>query len=243
MSLCAITKNRKSAVPMLYAGAAVCLCLCGCATSVETPLGRPWACSDPQPLHVAVLPPRIHADLSPERFRGDTSLFKLLLMDGRGVAVTSADADREIALKIVSTLTQAGVYERVFMVEDLQEAEQLGADCLLAVTVYDYRTVLLGANSSVFWALPLGPLMPQYWIRWRTLEARFDWEVHLASLETGETLYRERLQRGYTSPVRSAWGDHFINKMVSFLRDRATPNFVGEVFSLRMMMYPSTRGR
>ena len=223
----------KTAVPLLVAGAVVCLCLCGCATSMESPIRRAQVCESTQSLRVAVLPPRICSELAPGNFRSEQPFFKQFL-DGRGLVVTSADASYDIALEVVATLTQAGLYERVFLVEDRQEAERLGATGLLAVTVQDYRAVLLGANTSGFWVFLTSPLMSQYWLRWRTIEARFDWEAHLLSLESGETLYSKHLKRSYTSPVRSAFGKHFTNKMLSFLQKRAGPDFIGELFSLRM---------
>ena len=70
------------------------------------------------------------------------------------------------------------------------------------------------------------------WLRWRTIEARFEWEVKLVSAADGAPLYRKRLKRAYTSPVRSASGSHFTNKMLSFLQNRAAPDFIGELFEL-----------
>ena len=80
--------------------------------------------------------------------------------------------------------------------------------------------------------------MAQYWIRWRTLEARFEWEVKLTSIADGSTLYRKRLKREYTSSVRSASGHYFTDKMLSFLQNRAAPDFIGELFELEMAAPP-----
>ena len=223
----------QAAVPLKSIGTAVLFLLCGCATSLETPLRKIQACPVPQPLKIAVLPPRIHPDLEPENFKPDQPLYKQLA-DGRGVVITSAAASRDIGLSVVSTLTRAGKYDRIFTVENEEEARRLSANALMTVTVWDYRTVLLGANKKYFWMAPTSLLMSQYWLRWRTIEARFEWEVKLVSATDGSTLYRKRLKRAYTSPVRSASGSHFTNKMLSFLQNRAAPDFIGELFELEM---------
>jgi hypothetical protein len=227
----------KTAVPLLITGMAVLLLLCGCATSIESPVRKPLPCSSPQPLRVAVLPPRIHPDLEKDNFKAEQPIYKQL-MDGRGVVITSGSISKDIGLEIVSTLTQAGKYQRIFTVENEEEARKFNADSLLTVTVWDYRTVQLGANKKYPLMTLLGPLMAQYWIRWRTIEARFEWEVKLTSIADGSTLYRKRLKSAYTSPVRSASGRHFTNKMLSFLQNRAAPDFIGELFELEMVAPP-----
>jgi hypothetical protein len=227
----------KTAVPLNLIGTAVLLLLCGCATSLETPIRKPQRCPAPQPLRVAVLPPRIHPYLEKANFKAEKPLYKQL-MDGRGVVITSGSASKDIGLEIVSTLTQAGKYQRIFTVENEDEARQFGADSLLTVTVWDYRTVQLGSNKKYPLMTLLSPLMSQYWLRWRTLEARFEWEVKLTSIADGSTLYRKRLKRAYTSPVRSASGHHFTDKMLSFLQNRAAPDFIGELFALEMVAPP-----
>jgi hypothetical protein len=228
----------KTAVPLCITGMAVLLLLCGCATSFETPIRKPQLCPAPQPLKVAILPPRIHPDLEPANFKTEMPLYKQL-MDGRGVVITSVSASKDIGLEIVSTLTQAGKYQRIFTVENEEEAQQFGADSLLTVTVWDYRTVQIGSNKKYSLVALLSPLMPQYWLRWQTLEARFEWEVKLTSISDGSALYRKRLKRQYTSPVRSASGKHFTNKMLSFLQNRAAPDFIGELFDLEMALPPA----
>ena len=227
----------KTAVPLFNTGMAVLLLLCGCATSVETPIRKPLASSSPQPLRVAVLPPRIHPDLEKDNLKAEKPIYKQLV-DGRGVVITSGSASKDIGLEIVSTLTQAGKYQRIFTVENEEEARKFNADSLLTVTVWDYRTVQLGANKKYPLMTLLGPLMAQYWIRWRTIEARFEWEVKLTSIADGSTLYRKRLKRAYTSPVRSASGHYFTDKMLSFLQNRAAPDFIGELFDLEMITPP-----
>lgn len=222
-----------NAVPLKFIGTAFLFLLCGCATSLETPLRRIQPGPAPQPLKVAVLPPRIHPDLEPQNFKPDQPLYKQLV-DGRGVIITSAAASKDIGLSLVSTLTRAGKYDRIFTAEDEEEARNLGATALMTVTVWDYRTVLLGANKKYFWMAPTSLLMSQYWLRWRTIEARFEWEVKLTSTTDGSALYRKRLKRAYTSPVRSASGSHFTNKMLSFLQNRAAQDFIGELFELEM---------
>lgn len=221
----------KPADPLNLIGLAVLLVLCGCATSIETPIRKRQPVPAPQSLRVGVLPPRIHPDLEKENFKAEKP-FYLQLLDGRGTVVTSASPSRDIGLKIVSTLTQAGTYQRIFTVKDEADARQIGADALLTVTVRDYRTVQLGSNLNYPLMTLLSPLMSQYWIRWQTLEARLEWEVQLTSIADGSTLYRKRLKKQYTSPVRSASGRHFTNKMLSFLQNRAAPDFIGELFEL-----------
>ncbi|MFA7369774.1 MAG: hypothetical protein WC334_09035 [Kiritimatiellales bacterium] len=228
----------KTAVPLLVTGMAVLLLLCGCATSIESPIRKPLLCSAPQSVRVAVLPPRIHPDIEPGNLKAEKPLYKQL-MDGRGVVVTSPSASKDIGLEIVSTLTQAGKYERIFTVENEEEAKRFGADTLLTVTVWDYRTVQLGSNKKYPLMTLLGPLMAQYWIRWQTLEARLEWDVRLTSISDGSTLYHKRLKKQYTSSVRSASGRHFTDKMLSFLQNRAAPDFIGELFEMEMTPPPA----
>jgi hypothetical protein len=227
----------KTAVPLNLIGMAVLLLLCGCATSVETPIRKPQVRPSSQPLRVGILPPRIHPDLEAANFKPEEPLYKQL-MDGRGIVITSASASKDIALEIVSTLTQADKYQRIFTVKNEDEARQFGADTLLTVTVWDYRTALLGSNKSYLWMTLTSPLMSQYWIRWRTIEARFEWEVKLTSIADGSTLYRKRLKNQYTSSVRSASGRYFNEKLLSFLQNRAAPDFIGELFELEMVSPP-----
>jgi hypothetical protein len=227
----------KTAVPLFTIGMAVFLLLCGCATSLETPIRKPQPSPEPQTLRVAVLPPRIHPDLEKDNLKPEKPFYKQLA-DGRGVVVTSPSISKDIGLAIVSTLTQAGKYQRIFTVGTEDEAQQFGADSLLTVTVWDYKTVQLGANKKYPLMTLLGPLMAQYWIRWRTLEARLEWEVKLTSIADGSTLYRKRLKREYTSSVRSASGHYFTDKMLSFLQNRAAPDFIGELFELEMVAPP-----
>ena len=227
----------KTAVPLFITGMAVLLLLCGCATSIETPIRKMKASPEPQPLRVAVLPPRIHPDLEKDNFKAEKPVYKQL-MDGRGVVITSGSVSKDIGLEIVSTLTQAGKYQRIFTVENEEEARKFNADSLLTVTVWDYRTAQLGSNKRYPLMTLLSPLMAQYWIRWRTIEARFEWEVKLTSIADGSTLYRKRLKSSYTSPVRSASGHYFTDKMLSFLQNRAAPDFIGELFDLEMIAPP-----
>jgi len=230
----------KTAVPLLIYGTAVSFLLCGCATSVESPIHKPLVSPAPQALRVAVLPPRIHPDIEPDNLKPEEPFYKQLA-DGRGVVVTSASASKDIGLAIVSTLTQARQYDRIFTVENEEESRQFGADALLTVTVWDYRTVQLGANKKYPVMTLLGPLMAQYWIRWRTLEARFEWDVRVTSIADGSTLYHKRLKKQYTSSVRSASGKYFTEKMLSFLQNRAAPDFIGELFDLEMKPLPAVK--
>ncbi|MCC7299595.1 MAG: hypothetical protein IT583_00765 [Verrucomicrobia bacterium] len=231
-----MNKNRfmRTAVPLLTAGTVVLFLLCGCATSIETPLRKPHPYLEPQPFRVGVLPPRIHPDIEKDNLKAEEPLYKQL-MDGRGVVVTSSSPSEDIGLEIVSTLTQANKYQRIFTVENEEDARQHGADSLLTVTVWDYRAIQLGSNKKYPLMALLGPLMSQYWIRWRTIEASFEWEVKLTSTADGSTLYRNRLKRAYTSPVRSASGHYFTDKMMSFLQNQAAPDYIGDLFELDMV--------
>jgi hypothetical protein len=222
---------------MKLIGLAVLLFLSGCATSIETPIRSLRPPSSPQPLKVGVLPPRIHPDLERDNLTSDEPLVRQLL-DGRGIVVTSATIAQDIGLELVSTLTQAGAYQRIFTVENEDDARRTGADALLTVTVWDYRTALLGSNKKYVWMTLTAPLLSQYWIRWRTIEARFEWEVKLTSMTDGEVLYRKRLKRAYTAPVRSASGHYFTDKMLSFLQNRAAPDFIAELFGLSRIQLP-----
>jgi len=227
----------KTAVPLLTTGMAVLLLLCGCATSIETPIRKAQLCPAPQPLRVGVLPPRIHPDLEKDNFKAEQPLYKQL-MDGRGIVITSGSASKDIGLEIVSTLTQAGKYQRIFTVNDEDSARQYGADALMTVTVWDYRTAQLGSNKKYPLMALFSLLQSQYWLRWRTIEARFEWEVKLTSIADGSTIYRKRLKKQYTSPVRSASSHYFTDKMLSFLQNRAAPDFIGELFELEMLPPP-----
>ena len=230
-------KPVKTAVPLLIAGTAVFFCLCGCATSIETPVRKTVPSGSPQDLRVAVLPPRIHPDLQKENFQSGGPLIPLLI-DGRGIAVTSVDTAEDIGLKIVSSLTLAGKYRRIFTVENEEEARRAGADALMTVTVWDYPTTLLGSNKNFFWMAPTSLALSQYWMRWRTIEADLEWEVRLTSMQDGTVLYRNRLKKSYTAPVRSAFGHHFTDKMLAFLQTRAAPDFIGELFELEQIEPP-----
>ncbi len=191
-------------------------------------------------MRVAILPPRIHPDIEPANLKPEKPLYKQL-MDGRGIVVTSPTQAKDIGLEIVSTLTQACKYQRIFTVENKEEAQQLGADAVMTVTVWDYRTVHLGSNKKYPLMAALGLLMSQYWIRWQTLEARLEWDVKITSITDGSTLYHKRLKKEYTSSVRSASGHYFTDKMLSFLQNRAAPDFIGELFELEMISLPATK--
>ena len=191
-------------------------------------------------MRVAILPPRIHPDIEPANLKPEKPLYKQL-MDGRGIVVTSPTQAKDIGLELVSTLTQAGKYQRIFTVENEEEAQHLGADAVMTVTVWDYRTVQLGSNKKYPLMALLGPLMSQYWIRWQTLEARLEWDVKITSIADGSTLYHKRLKKEYTSSVRSASGHYFTDKMLSFLQNRAAPDFIGELFELEMISLPATK--
>ncbi len=234
------TPAAQNAVRLFTAGTVAWLCLSGCATSIESPVGRPRPLSAPCPLRVAVLPPRINDDLLPDNIQPGKPFIQQLL-DGRGTVITSANASRDIGMGLISTLAQAGLFERIFLVTDRAEAEQLGADALLAVSVHDYRAVQMGTNRTGWLMTLTSPLMSQYWMRWRTIEARFDWDVHLVSMADGSTLFERRIQRAYTAPVRSASGEHFSNKMLSFLQGRTAPDYIGELFELNMRPLPPVR--
>ena len=229
-------RNRRmnAAVQLMFACTAASLCLCGCSTIQETPIRRPGLVPAPYPLRVGVLPLRIDSSLLPENLTPEKP-FLARMIDGRGIVVGSATPAHDIALEVVSTLSQAKLFERIFLVEDRKDAERLGADSLLALTVHDYRVVMLGANPTGLWATLTSPLMSRYWLRWQTIEARLDFDAQLITMEDGSTLHQKCLRKTYTSPVRSASGKLFAEKMLSFLQNRVSPDFIGELFSLQMV--------
>lgn len=188
----------------------------------------------PEPVCVAVLPPRIHPSLRLPDFKPENAWYQRLA-DGRGSVVTSTIPEQHIALDVVATLTRANRYRRVISVLTTEDARRLGADQIMVCTIHDYRTVLLGANSRYPLMAATSLLMSQYWIRWMTLEARLDWEVEMTSLQTGDSVFKRRLSRNYTKTVRYAVSPYFTEKMLTFLRCEATPVFVGEMFGLEFM--------
>jgi hypothetical protein len=221
----------KAAIPLLGAVLAAFL-LAGCATSHNHGFRTLQPLATPTPARIAVLPPVVNPDLRPDALEPESPWWQRWLLDGRGIVVTGANPEREIQDNLVATLDRAKVAARVFPASDAEDARRLGADRLLRGTVHDYRTVLLGGNRQYAWVVAAGPLLPQYWLRCLTLEARLDWEVTLEDASSGRILYRQRLPRRYSKTVRYALGHHFTDKMHNFLRYEAAPEYIGESLAL-----------
>lgn len=215
--------------------------VCGCATTTDTALRQIRPAAQPEPVRIAVLPPRIHPSLRLPDFKPDNEWYQRLA-DGRGTIVTSTTPERHITLDMITTLSQAHRYLRIFPVQTKEDARRLGANRIMTCTIHDYRTVLLGANARYPEMALTSILMSQYWIRWLTLEARLDWEVELTVPETGECTFKRRLARTYAKTVRYATSSYFTEKMLTFLRCEATPEFVGELFELEMVPRPLDGG-
>ena len=98
------------------------------------------------------------------------------------------------------------------------------------MTVHDYRTIVQGANTRYVWVSLLWPLMPQYWVRWLTVEARIDWEVTVTEAATGRTLARGRHRSSTFKTVRLALPRYFQEKLLRILLKEASPKFVYELF-------------
>jgi len=201
----------------------------GCATTRDTPLSLLVPRETALPERVAVLPAKVAAKLAPDNLAPESEWYQMLA-DGRGVVVSSTTTPTDIPVMLVSTLSLVNQYQSVFPVASVEDAARLNADEVMLCIVRDYRTVLRGANSRYGWLMVLGPLMPQYWIRWLTIEARLDWEIQLWSLRTGELTFQSRLQRSYYKTVRYALGSHFTDKMLAFLRFQASPELIAELF-------------
>jgi hypothetical protein len=194
---------------------------------------RQW----PLPLKVAVLPAKVASPLAPENLEPETAWYQQLA-DGRGVVVSSKTTPSDIPVMLVSTLSVVNQYESIFPVASVEEAARLGADEVMLCIVRDYRTVLRGANARYPWLMILGPLAPQYWIRWLTIEARLDWEIQMWSLKTGEQTRQVRLERRYVMTVRYALGSHFTDKMLAFLRFQASPELIADLFQIETRPRP-----
>jgi hypothetical protein len=210
------------------------LLLCACTSIRDTRFSRVLPLPDPEPLRVAVLPPQVAEGLRAGQLQGEGRWYETLAA-GRGMTVTSATPEQDIALALVSTLSLGRAFHRVFLAADATEAARLGADRLLRVSVHDYRTVLRGANARYSLVMLLGPLLPQYWVRWLTFEARLDWEAELVPLDGGPPTFRRRLERRYYLTARYALGPGLADKMLNFLRTDATNEFIGECFLLHLV--------
>lgn len=223
-----------AAVPLVALAA---ILFSGCASLRDTRFSRIVPLPAPEPVRVAVLPPRIPDALRPGQLPPEGEWYERLAA-GRGLVVTSATPERDLTLALVGNLSLGNAFTRVFPAADAAEAAHLGADRVLQVTVHDYRTILRGANSRYSLVVLLGPLFPQYWVRWLTLEASLDWEVELRRVDDGTRTFARRLERHYYRTVRYALGAHLTDKMLAFLRGPASTEFIGELFLLDMAELP-----
>ncbi len=205
----------------------------GCATTQDTPLRRLVPLAEPEPYRLAILPPVIDDCLQPDNLQPEYPWYRRLL-DGRGAVMASADAPKDIAMMLCVTLGSSyGNFCRgVCTASTPEEAVSRGADHLLISRIHDYRTILRGGNARYVWVVLLGPLVPQYWIRCLTLEARLDWEVEIVDARTGRREFYRRYAQSYFLTVRHARQKYFQPKMLDFLRFQATPEFIGELFML-----------
>lgn len=203
----------------------------GCAVTSDTEFGRIVPRAEPAPWRLAVLPPRIDSVLRPENLKPESSWYARLL-DGRGGVVGSAEPEKDVAMLLGVTLARSRFCQGIGPAASPEDAIARGADHLLICTVHDFRTILRGGNARYAWVVLLGPLVPQYWIRCLTLEARLDWEVEIVDIRNGRREFYRRHSRSYYKTVRYAFPSYFQDKMLNFLRFEATPEFVGELFML-----------
>ena len=211
--------------------AALFLMLAGCASLHDTTFSPILPRREPEPWRVAVLPPLVAPHLLPENLKAESDWYERIF-DGRGAVVTSPDIAKDAALALATTLTIADRYRRVVLVKSLEEAGAMGATHALIWTVHDYRSILRGANPRGAWMLILGPLAPQYWIRWLTLEGKLDWDVEILDLATKQPVFAQRQARSYFKTVRYAQNKYLMSKMLGFLRFEACPEFVCDLFAI-----------
>lgn len=222
--------------------AAVLLLLgAGCAAVRDTQFSLIVPLAQPEPRRVAVLPPLVADTLKGEKLTPENEWWQRLF-DSRGAVITSSTPETDVALGLVAALSQGGKYKRVFPAASLEDARRMGADSVIRCEVHDYRTVISGANSRYKYVMLLGPLMPQYWIRWLTLEARVDWEVTQYNLADGRCTFQRRLARSYYRTVRYALPKYLMDKMLRFLTYEAAPEFVADMFMLDTRERDTTAG-
>jgi hypothetical protein len=225
-----------AAIPGLAFGMAVLFCA-GCAPLLDSSPGLVLPVETTEPVTVAILPPVVSSRLTAEKMEAEAPWYEQL-MDGRGSVVASANPRDDAALLLAATLSQAKKYKRVFLALDAGTARDMGADRILRWTIHDYRSVLLGGNSRYGWLILCGPAMPQYWIRWLTVEARLDWEVDVADASSGDSVFHHRQKTSYYKTVTYALLRHMDAKMLRLLLYEATPKHVCDLFLLKMAPVP-----
>ena len=218
----------------------VALLLPGCVAVRDSVLGPIWPQKQADPLKVAVLPPRIAARLRPENLQPESRWYERLL-DGRGAVVTTAEPETDVQLGVVTALTCARKYARVFPVDSMDRARELLADQVLLTTVHDCRAIIRGANGRYPLTLVLSPffLFPQFWIRWLTVEARIDWEVTMLDTRTGQRTYHRRLQRSYYKTIPYGLPRYLTRSLLGFLLYEASPEYVCELMLVDMLPVPA----
>jgi hypothetical protein len=207
------------------------LFLCGCAEVRDSTFPRIAQAPTTEPFRVAVLPATADAALLPENLEPERPWY-VRIFDGRGTVVGSLTPAEDARTSLIATLSQTRKYQRVFPAETREKARALGADRVILLTVHDYRAVNAGGNVRYGLVLVLAPLMPQYWIRWMTMEARIDWELEVQDAATGARVSLDRRQAVYARTMRYAWPRYLYDKMLTFLVYEASPKYVCEAFQI-----------
>ena len=209
----------------------------GCASIRDTEFSqvRPQAAAES--LRVAVVDPVINLSLRPDSIQPEGNWWGRQF-DGRGTVIVSYRPADDVALAIIDGLTIAKRYNRIFYVDSVEQARKFKADRVMTVKVNDYRIVSLGANGWYNLVVVLGPLHPEYWLRWLSWEARIDMDVEMYALPGGERVFQRHLSRRYYKTVRYVREQYMVNNMLDFLRFQALPEFLGEMFYLDTIPAP-----
>jgi hypothetical protein len=203
----------------------------GCASIRDTEFSQVRPQGAAEPLRVAVVDPVISLGLRPDTIQPEGNWWGRQF-DGRGTVIVSYRPADDVALAIIDGLTIAKRYNRIFYVDSIEQARKFKADRVMTVKVNDYRIVSLGANGWYHLVVVLGPLHPEYWLRWLSWEARIDMEVEMYALPGGEHVFQRHLSRHYYKTVRYVREQYMINNLLDFLRFQALPEFLGEMFYL-----------
>ena len=203
----------------------------GCASIRDTEFSQVRPQAAPEPWRVAVVDPVISLGLRPDAIQPEGNWWGRQF-DGRGTVIVSYRAADDVALGIISELYGAKRYDRIFYVDSIEQARKFKADRVMTVKVNDYRIVSLGANGWYHLVVVLGPLHPEYWLRWLSWEARIDMEVEMYALPGGERVFQRHLARRYYKTVRYVREKHMVNNLLDILRFQALPEFLGEMFCL-----------
>lgn len=227
----AVSKSAPLFLPLILL--LVALLGSGCAATRDTQFSAIVAQRTTESRRVAVLPPHVADFLREENLTPESAWWQRLL-DGRGGVVTSRKPEAEIRLALIASLSLAGKYRRVFAADSIEEARRLGADSILQCEVYDYRTIVRGANRRYPLSLLLSPVFAPYWMRWLSLEARLDWDVTIYSLTTSHVAFQRRLAQSYYRTTRYSY-TRLTDHLLSLLRDDAAPEFIAEMFLLETL--------